>query len=228
MKRMVMTALIPFILTLGACTIHVPFDTSPEYDFQNYRIVFEVDPDDALILLDGRAIGEAYEFSTPQAALQLRGNRHEIVIKREGYIEELINLRDYAGGRITIRRRMRSEAPRPGMIAPPAAETPEAKTVEPKPLPDEEAPLDAEPAAADVATDVQPVTVTLQVQPEEAAIYLEGRFWGIAPPSGKIDNLRLLPGNYTIEVARPGYASFKQVLQVKDKPIQINIALKKE
>ncbi|HDP96009.1 MAG TPA: PEGA domain-containing protein [Candidatus Aminicenantes bacterium] len=228
MKIVKLSALSMFVLFLGACTIHVPYDTAPGYDFRSYRIVFEVDPDDAMILLNGRLIGEAYEFSMPESALRLQGSRHEIIIKRDGYYEEVVNLRDYDGGRITVRRRLRPLDPRRTVSPAQPSQEPVARTVEPKPLPEDEAlpPEEMEAAAEELEMDA--LNVTLNVQPAEAAIYLDGRFWGIAPASGKIDNLRLRPGNYTIEVARPGYASHKQVIEVKDKPIEINIALKKQ
>lgn len=230
MKKVKLSALALAVLFLGACTIHVPFDTSgPGYDFQSYRIVFQVDPDDAMILVDGRLIGEAYEFSMPESALRLAGRRHEIIIKRDGYYEELVNLRDYNSSRITVRRRLRPLDSRAEMrelaeVAP--AEQPVARTVEPKPLPEEDAlQPQPDPAESEVVT-TSAVDVSLNVQPAEAAIYLESRFWGIAPQSGKIDTLRLMPGKYTIEVAKPGYAPHKQVIEVKDKPLEISITLK--
>lgn len=228
MKNVKLSALALSVLFLGACTIHVPFDTAPGYDFRNYRIVFEVDPDDAMILLDGRLIGEAYEFSMPESALRLQGSRHEIIIKRDGYYEEVVNLRDYDSGRITVRRRLRPLDPRRTVASVQPSEKPIARTVEPKPLPEDEGvpPEEMEPASDEMNADA--VNVILNVQPAEAAIYLEGRFWGIAPASGRIDNLHLRPGSYTIEVARPGYVSHKQVIEVKDQPIEINISLKKQ
>jgi len=228
MKHMKLAALASVILLLGACTIHMPFDPVSDYDFRTYSIVFEIAPDDALILVDGRLIGEAYEFSQPEAALRLRGSRHEIVIKREGYREEVVNLREYGSGRVVVRRSLIPDTPGTGLQPPPAPVQPEAKTVEPKPLPDEDVPPADAAEEAPEPPAMEAVTVSLEVKPAEAAIYLNGDFWGISPPSGKIDSLRLMPGTYTIEVVRPGYASVKKVLEVKDKALQIVIALEKK
>ena len=228
MKHMKLAALASAVLLLGACTIHMPFDPVSDYDFRTYNIVFEVVPDDALILVDGRLVGEAYEFSQPEAALRLRGVRHEVVIKREGYREEVVSLREYGGSRVLVRRNLTPETPETGIRPPQAPVQPEAKTVEPQPIPDEEVPPEEAAEEAPEAPSMEAVTVSLEVKPAEAAIYLNGDFWGISPPSGRIDSLRLMPGTYTIEVVRPGYASVKKVIEVKDKALQIVIALVKK
>jgi hypothetical protein len=74
---------------------------------------------------------------------------------------------------------------------------------------------------------LEPVNVTLQIEPKEAAIYLNGKFWGISPESGTIGNLRLEPGKYTLEVVKPGYQSIKKELEVKDQALKLIIKLEK-
>ena len=226
MRKISFLWLVPLVLALSACTIHVPYDMDSGFDFDSYRITFQVEPDDARILVDGRLVGEAYEFALPESALRLRGRRHEVVVKLEGYREELIDLRQYDSRRFTVRLRMR---PLRSAITPPPpppvgeTEQPEATTVAPRPLP----------PSLDQAEEVSPpqslaTPVHLTILPAESSIYLEGNFWGIAPQSGKIDNLRLRPGTYTLEVVHPGYMAVKKVFEVKDKAVEIVSALKKK
>lgn len=227
MNKKPVLLLVPIILILSACTIHLPYDMDPGYDFSTYRITFQVEPDDAHILVDGRFVGEAYEFALAESALKLSGRRHEIVVKREGYREEVVDIRDYDTRRFTVRLRLRPDASAgTGPTPPPPPQVPEKPaptTVAPKPMPPT-----VKPSEEVDPPQVLAVPVHLTIQPGESAIYLEGDFWGISPQSGKIDNLRLRPGKYTLEVVHPGYMAVKKVFEVKEKTVEIVISLKKK
>ncbi|MCP4217133.1 MAG: PEGA domain-containing protein [bacterium] len=85
-----------------------------------------------------------------------------------------------------------------------------------------------EPVEEEEKAFVEPVPVKLAIQPGEAAIYLNGKFWGISPTDGKIDNLRLKPGTYNLDVMKPGYISLKQVFLVKKETAVLSIKLNKK
>ena len=76
-------------------------------------------------------------------------------------------------------------------------------------------------------TPVSVVPVLLEITPVEASIYLDGKFWGIAPPSGKIENMRLRTGKYSLEVVKPGYLPYLKKLDIKDKKVKLIIKLEK-
>lgn len=221
------------ILTSTACTLHLPYDW--EWDTKTYHIILKVDPDDAEVLLNGKLVGYAYEFSTPDAAIKLASRNNELVIKREGFIEEEINLYEYGSHRITIRLKLLKDkdyvAPRPeereGVQPKPPKVKPEykAKTAPPKPLPEEIE--KAEQAAQDSPAN-KLVEVKLHVKPDEAAIYLDGKFWGLSPKSGVIENLRLKPGKYNLEVVKPGYTTYKKILYVADQNLKLIVYLEKK
>ena len=69
MKKIFYMAILAIILLLPACSFHFPSDWDSEYSYGDYSIVLKVNPDDAHVLLNGKFIGEAYEFSTRASAL---------------------------------------------------------------------------------------------------------------------------------------------------------------
>jgi hypothetical protein len=229
-KTLFMSLLITLlILSFAACTLHVPYDW--DWDTRTYRVILKIDPDDAEVLVNGKLMGYAYEFSGSQTALRLATRNNELVIKKEGYLEELIDLYDYYTRRITIRRTLKKDKdytePAPKAPKTPIADKPpKAPKLEPKapkPVPKPETETYEEPQP-----DVEPVEVILHILPDEAAIYLDGRFWGLSPKSGVIENLRLKPGKYTLEVVKPGYRTYIKKLYVADQKLKLIIKLDKK
>jgi uncharacterized membrane-anchored protein len=234
MKKIVYSGLVVLILIMVGCTFHFPYDDW-DVNYSDYRVILLVNPDDADVLLDGKLIGAAYEFSTAAAPLRLHSRSHELVIKKEGYTEEAINLLEYSRSEITIRVKLLKE--RPYYRSPEkenVAEAPKPKPEAPeyKPVPKVE-PMKEPPVTTDdemeetTGKKVEPVNVTLEIQPKESAIYLNGKFWGISPESGIIKNLRLEPGKYNLEIVKPGFKSAKKELDVKDQDLKLIIKLEK-
>ena len=236
MKKMIFTALIAALLLLPGCAFHFPYDWDSEYSYGDYSVVLKVTPDDAHVLLNGKFIGEAYEFSTRASALKLRSGENELVVKREGYIEEPIDLRKYNMRKITITLDLRpdrmagQERVVPGAAPPPqppkatkapvAPEAPEKEysVVEEKVVPKEE---------SIVLPTVDFSPVLMEVSPPEASIYVDGKFWGIAPEGGMINNFNLAKGKHNIEVVKPGYKSVLQLVEVTGKK-EISVIIKLE
>jgi len=239
--KMVLTlAFFVLLISFSSC-ISIPGDWE---DYGGYydepiRIILKVDPDDAQVMLNGKWIGDAYEFSTKESALRLHSRRNELVIKRPGYYEEEINLYNYSSDRVTVRIKLRPDRnyresmreDRPGILkskpfdaeknAPPAKPLPPSKTnVEAKP------PL--EPKDEPSEAEIQTVEVSLQILPEESSIYINGKFWGISPEGGNINNIRMKPGKYSIEVTKPGYKAVRKEMVLTDKKNSITIILEKQ
>lgn len=224
-------------LMAAACTVHIPYDWGTEY--RDYRVVLLVQPDDADVLLDGKFIGSAYEFSDDETAIRLRSRNHELVIKKRGYHEESVNLYDYSTSDITIRIKLTRDRTYYGSSKKPAKPAKDEKEVKEVKKGEKEKPAEytaktvpeiKPPKTVDeeeAVEKVDAVNVTLEISPTESSIYLNGRFWGISPPNGKIENLRLKPGKYTLEIVKPGYKALKKVLDVKDKGIKISLKLQK-
>jgi len=231
MKKIIYSGITVLVLLLAACTLHFPYDWGVEY--RDYRVILLIEPDDADVLLDGKFIGEAYEFSKEGSALRLHSRNHELIIKKKGYTEEVVDLGEYASNTITVRlkllkdRRYYSSPEKPGEVEGKREMEKTGKTeYVPKTEPVKEPPVQLE-KEEDVKV-VDAVNVSLEISPKESSIYLDGRFWGITPESGKIDNLRLKPGRYTLEVVKPGYKDYKKLLDVKDKDIKLILKLQEQ
>jgi hypothetical protein len=213
-----------FIGASAACTLNVPWEAMDDYD--GVRVVMRVVPDDADVLLNGRFIGAAYEFASPGTALRLASRLNELVFKKKGFREKVIDLREYPSRNITLKAELESEAYAAAPVAQPApptaAEDDQAYEAQSEPLP----PLPAEkPAAAEERYLTQ---VTLTVSPEEAAIYIDGKFWGLAPAAGKTATLRLPPGNYAFAAFKPGFGIYsKEITVPKQEKFTLAIALEK-
>jgi len=216
------------ILSLSFCTFHIPYDLEDSYysPFKSYKIIFLIEPDDAKILLNGRVIGEAYEFSTKDSVLKLTSKNNEIVIKKEGYVEETIDLHQYDSNKITVKLQLHKDkgyyTDKERKISSLKEEKSEyiAKTdPPPKPLKEPE---------KEINEEFKIVNIILEIQPPESAIYLNGAFWGISPQNGKIENMKVKEGENIIEVFKPDYKIYRKKINITDqKKVKIIIKLEK-
>lgn len=218
------------VCTFAACTFHLPWDVLGDYD--GVRVVLRVVPDDADVLLNGRYIGAAYEYASSRMALRLASRENELVLRKKGFREQVVDLSDYPTRSITLRVTLEAEEPLPPAAAvpesPPAAgEEPAAKddpayVAKSEPLPP--LPAEAPPAPAESFLS----QVTLRVTPEEAAIYIDGKFWALAPAEGQDIFLRLPPGKYAVAAFKPGFKPFgKEIVVPRQEKFTLTIALEK-
>ncbi|MCU0236751.1 MAG: PEGA domain-containing protein [Acidobacteria bacterium] len=205
----------------AACSIHVPWEALDDYD--GVRVTMRITPDDADVLLNGRFIGAAYEYAAPDLALRLASRENELVFRKKGFREKAVDLRAYPSRRITLKFELASEgSPAPAVPVAGKAGDEEAYQAQSEPL----KPLPAEPAA--VETEPFLTQVALKVTPEEASVYIDGRFWALAPAGGQAVFLRLPPGKYAFAVFKPGYPPFSKEISVpQQEKFDLEIALKK-
>ena len=70
--------------------------------------------------------------------------------------------------------------------------------------------------------------LTLQVQPTDATVYIDGTYYGSTGSGGNVEVL-LPDGSHRVEVVRPGYESFeKDVLIGANSPSSLTVMLKKK
>jgi len=211
-----------FIGACAACTLNVPWDIMDDYD--GVRVVMHVVPDDADVLLNGRFIGAAYEFASPGSALRLASRLNELVLKKKGFREKVIDLRAFSSRNITLKAELESaDAPAAAPGAPPvaAAEDDQAYEAKSEPLP----PLPADKPATPERYLTQ---VTLTVAPEETAVYIDGKFWGLAPAPGETADLRLPPGKYSFSAFKPGFKAYsREIIIPRQEKFALTIALQK-
>lgn len=231
MKRIFLATILIFIFFLCGCSFYWP--GMIDEDFEVYKITFLIEPDDAQIFLNGRFIGESYEFSTSQSALKVTSRKNEIVIKKKGYAEESIDLYEYTTKKIIIKMKLKKEKDylTEKKITEPAKNIEKPGLDEKKPeyipktLPEKEPIKNLE---EDKKITVKTVPLTLDIQPPDSSIYLNGKFWGITPESGTIQNLKLIPGKYKIEVLKPGYKTAVKMIEIKSAQKENKISIKLE
>ncbi len=221
------------IIFLSYCTIHFPYDY--ETIGRQHKIVFKIVPEDALVLLNGKLIGEAYEFSTWESALRISSKDNELIVKREGFIEEVIDLYEYDGREFIVKVNLKRDdeyKPERRVIRKrelKQKETDQRKKIEgvavrPKKIKNLEIKSDED----DII--FHKTSLSLSVSPSDAAIYINKKFWGISPKSGRINNIVLRTGKYSLEIIKPGYVSVIKTIIVsgKMKNLDMIIALKKK
>ncbi|MEI6614283.1 MAG: PEGA domain-containing protein [Chrysiogenales bacterium] len=226
MKKISILLLILFFISLNAaCTLNFPYDVMDDYD--GVYVIMKIVPDDADVLLNGRLIGAAYEFSSSRSALRLASRQNELIFKKKGYGEEAVDLRSYSSRNITLRINLEQQA---GKTAsqPADKEIPDQKADEAYTA-ETETPPPPPPAEKPAAPEERFLTsVLLTVTPAETAIYIDGKFWGLAPEKGKIENLRLKPEKYVFEAFKPGFKLYKKEVTVpKQEKFALAIALQK-
>lgn len=214
-----------FIGLHAACTLNFPYDTMDDYD--GVQVMMQIEPDDADVLLNGRLIGTAYEFSTLRSALRLASRQNELVFKKKGYVEESVDLRSYSSRNITLEINLEPSGEKaPLKLADKELPDPKndkayaAESETPPPLPAGE--------KSSLAEERFLTPVILTVTPAEASIYIDGKFWGLAPADGKIENLRLKPGKYLFEAFKPGFSVYKKEVTIpKGEKFALAITLQK-
>lgn len=231
MKKKVLSVVFLGLAALFFSACAITFPDSPFYDYRPYRIILQVEPSFAEVFVDGRFVGQAYEFASERTALRLASRRTEVLLALPGYQDEFVDLRAYSTRTVTVRLAM---LPEPGTVPTEAAQPAPAVPVD-----SESAYQFSEVEAKEPPPDADPLPdpgkyteVVLVVNVEDAAIYVNGVFWGLSPTEGRIENARLALGKNLFEVFKPGYQAFRREITVsapeKDaKKLEINIELQK-
>jgi hypothetical protein len=186
-----------------------------------------VDPEDTKVYVDGYYAGEVDDFDGMFQRLNIAPGRHEITLKKDGYRthrfrvyvgeDSTLKLRhdmekgagpdtieDLAGERgLYEERGRRDEGEDPGAREPGREGThpPEADAYRGDATP--------APSLEGVVNDgkTAPGLLRLVVTPEDASVYVDGRFFGSAKQTG---DLELAPGPHRVEIVRPGYRTVER------------------
>ena len=218
-KVLIYFGLMSILLFTSACSLYIPMDL--DFEGRSIRVLIIAEPDDASVLLNGKLIGEAFEFSTYSSALKLRSRDNELIIKKRGYIEEVIDLYEYSSSKITVRIKLRpdkydqKQPPKTSVPLPQTKKTakkPEHIAKEVTPIKKEETKKTQTQTAKTAYTDL-----TLSVTPQEASIYIDGEFFGISPKNGIIKNLKLKSAEHTISVLKPGFKAITYKIDLTGK-----------
>jgi PEGA domain len=180
-----------------------------------------VDPEDTKVYVDGYYAGEVDDFDGMFQRLHVSSGRHEITLKKDGYITHRIRV--YVGEDATLKLRHdmekgsgpdtledlagerglyeeRRSPSRPDEDSAPGPEPPATKEPPRREEDRNEGPMTGPAQGAD--TSVSPGLLTLAVTPDDASVYVDGRFFGSARQTGEIE---LPAGPHRVEIVRPGY-----------------------
>lgn len=174
-------------------------------------IDFDVDPEDAEVYLDGEMIGIADNFDGFPSYLWLRKGTYDVVVYRPGYQTLARQVSLNPGEMVDFNDTLqRGEAVRPEDLPAKSTERREERLRR-----DRERVAEAAIKARVRDRDFEVGRIHLDIQPDDATVYLDGRFLGSA---GELSFLSAgvvaEPGQHSIEVVRPGYRTEKRSVVV--------------
>lgn len=202
----------------------------------------DVAPENAEVYVDGELVGTADDYDGWPSYLWLDEGTYDVVFFHQGYKTMARQIIVRPGSLVDVEDEMeRGDAVRPEDLGPKTHERRDARLAE-----DAEKQAAAEardrqgdsawrdrvrserrartvvppPAAEAESVDRdlrgEPAEVTLEIEPSDAAVYLDGKFVGSAEALAHAGGPLLMnAGEHEIEVMRPGYGSKKQSFSVK-------------
>jgi hypothetical protein len=192
-------------------------------------------PERAEVYVDGERIGLADDFDGFPTYLWLPRGTYDLVFYRDGYETIARQYSVYPGVVIDVEDRMvPGDSVRPEDLASKstvnrderlrrdrerAAEAPGRRPYRPEAAPEEPYDVRGEPGR-----------VALQVLPEDASVYLDGRFVGTGGELARLHaGLIVDPGSHRLEVVRPGYDTQETQFEVEaGEEVTVEVDLERE
>ena len=181
-------------------------------------------PKKASVYLDGALIGRVGSFDGFPRYLWLREGRYRLAIFMEGHetLERSIDVRP--GVVIKIDEDL---VPGHAVEPEPAAPAPVAERTTP---PGEAWRVENRGQSIEQDQRTEPARLTVEVQPADAVVYLDGRLLGSGAQLANLHSpLVIDPGGHRLEVTRPGYASaVREFEATKGEDVSLRIELRQE
>jgi hypothetical protein len=208
----------------------------------------DVSPERAEVWVDGKKVGLADDFDGFPDYLWLEKGTYDVAIYLPGYKTIARQYTIYPGMVIDVEDRMEAgEAIHPNDLGPTSHVRRDARLQDdqdraeqleryrsergleaPEPGPGEEA-TEVAPYEPGAPLDVRPEPgrISLRVTPDDASVYLDGRFLGTGRElAGLRAGLIVDPGTHKIEVVRPGHESAERTVEVesgREVPVEISL-----
>jgi hypothetical protein len=184
----------------------------------------DVDPEEALVILDGETLGEADDYDGFPSYLFIHPGQHQLEFRYEG--RQLLVLRGsfLSGAFIRVDRELeRGGEPMLVELGEPVdVGGGEQPPYQPPVLPPDDGP--AGPVSPTTGPDSAAETreqagdagyLELQVTPADAAVYVDDRFFASGDEISRLHGyIRLSAGEHSIQVTRPGYRARNLVVDV--------------
>jgi hypothetical protein len=171
-----------------------------------------VDPTDTEVFVDDKPVGTVDDFNGYTHHLALRSGEHVITLQRDGYKTHRVQ--------VFVRPGMFQKV-RYDMVKGTGEDQADVMTRNEPPR-DNERDGDRDVQVAPSSTSG---ALELDVQPQDATVYVDGEFKGIGREAG---NLELPEGRHRVEVVRPGFRTFTTEIDVtSNRPAQLTIELER-
>jgi hypothetical protein len=195
-------------------------------------IRLDVTPKDAQVFVDGYVAGQVDDFDGIFQRLRLRPGNHEITLYLDGYRTVVRNL--YANPGSDQKIRLTLERLAPGEVSEAPARPTESDEVDVQPARGRQRPMPPgrgarRPVPADPeAPSEAPArfgTLSLRVQPADAAISVDGERWTTPAGQDRIA-IQLAEGRHRVEISQDGYAPYREdILIRRDNLFTLNVSL---
>ncbi len=208
----------------------------PEPGARHGALDFDVSPERAEIWVDGARIGVADDFDGFPNYLWLEKGTYDVAIYLPDFKTIARQYSIYPGLVIDVEDRLeRGESVHPADLVPKSHERRDERLRRDREA-QEEARRASEGAESwsprsprDESLDVrgEPARVRLDVLPEDASVYLDGRFLGTGRDLSRLRaGLLVDSGTHTLEVVRPGYAPSRRTIEVaagSDQEVEVEL-----
>jgi hypothetical protein len=169
-------------------------------------------PSDAEVVLDGESVGFASDYNGRWDRLSVAPGRHAIAFREAGYRDLVIDFDAHPGATYVFNDALaRGEGEDRRTL-------PSASTAAP--------PTGARPHASTTAMG----RLRVHVEPQDAAVYLDGEYLGLGAELARIHGaLSVAAGSHRLEAVRPGYVSATHEIEVGETdPAAIELTLEPE
>jgi len=177
-------------------------------------IVTQVSPSNAEVLLDGQPVGFVKDYNGRWDELTTSPGHHTITFRSEGYTSLSIELDARPAARYVF----------DNVLVEGTGE--EHRSLPPPPTPSAGA---GDPSYHPVSAGAPRGRLKVRAQPEDAAVYLDGEYLGMAGELVRLHGaIPVATGPHKLEIVRPGYASDARTIDVGgDAVAQVDVALER-
>jgi hypothetical protein len=173
-------------------------------------VLTKLAPSKAEVLVDGVSVGYAKDYNGRWDSLELTPGKHTLTFRSPGYTTSVIDLEALPAARYVFSDDLvkgegetRKTLPAP-VAAPEVAATSDVPAYVPAP------------ASSSVARG----RLKVRVQPEDAAVYLDGEYLGLAGELSRLHGaIPVATGQHRLEAVRPGFVSGVSTIDVTSEAV---------
>ena len=209
---------------------YYPYYTdSTAEDMTSASVRLEVKPRDAEVYIDGYLAGKVDDFDGTFQRLHVPPGDHELVLYRDGYrtVKQQVTLSPNSDQKIQFAMEPLApgETAEPRPVPPPASETsPPPQERQPPPGYGRGAPPPSQPPPQEPTSSTFG-SLSLNVQPADAEIIVDGAAWTIPPGESRLV-LRLPEGKHHVEIRKPGLATYTEDVGIqRGRTLTLNVSL---